>query len=239
MSEAGLDRGSTGATDRPDVSVANPELVGARLRAHRERTGMGLRALAREVGVSPSLISQIENGKVNPSVGTLFALVSALGVSLDELFFDAARADDTGEAGAPAQAPTGAGTGPASNGPVLRARNRPTLGLATGVRWERLTPTPDPEVDFLYVTYEVGGASCPPDALMRHAGREYGLVLQGRLGATVGFESYELEVGDSIVYDAMTPHRFWTIGDEPSVVVWTTITDADDPTTDASSHPDE
>ena len=39
---------------------------------------MRLRALAREVGVSPSLISQIEHGKATPSVATLYAIVSQL-----------------------------------------------------------------------------------------------------------------------------------------------------------------
>jgi mannose-6-phosphate isomerase-like protein (cupin superfamily) len=59
--------------------------------------------------------------------------------------------------------------------------------------------------------------------MMVHRGREYGLVLSGRIGAMVGFESYGLGPGDSIVFDAHSPHRFWTIGDEPAIVVWTII----------------
>jgi hypothetical protein len=39
----------------------------------------------------------------------------------------------------------------------------------------------------------------------------------------VGFESYELEAGDSIVFNSDLPHRLWTIGEEPAVVVWTVI----------------
>src|ERR1700755_3724996 len=67
------------------------EPVGEGLRKHRQEAGMSLRALAREVGVSPSLISQIEHGKATPSVATLYAIVSELGISLDELFFDEPR----------------------------------------------------------------------------------------------------------------------------------------------------
>src|ERR1700759_2104086 len=67
------------------------EPVGEGLRKHRQEAGMSLRALAREVGVSPSLISQIEHGKATPSVATLYAIVSELGISLDELFFDNPR----------------------------------------------------------------------------------------------------------------------------------------------------
>jgi transcriptional regulator with XRE-family HTH domain len=186
-----------------------PAFMGANLRALRQRAGMSVRALARTVGVSPSLVSQVELGKANPSVGTLYAIVTALGLSLDEVF----------------AAPTDA---PRPGDSVLRAADRPTLELESGVRWERLTPSLDPDVDFLHVTYAVGGASCPPGELMRHSGREYGLVLSGCLGAAVGTETYELAPGDSIVLDSMTPHRFWTVGEEPSVVVWTILGKAGD-----------
>jgi transcriptional regulator with XRE-family HTH domain len=208
--------------------------VGAGLGRRREQAGVTLRALARRVGVSPSLISQIEHGKASPSVGTLYAIVSALDISLDELLFDAPASNPqgrrpNGEAPAGGAPESPAETRTAGNGPVLRRRERPSITLATGVRWERLTPATDSEVDFLYVVYDVNGESCSADALMRHGGREYGLVLQGRLGATVGFESYELEPGDSITFNSTTPHRFWTIGDEPTIVVWTILGRDGDP----------
>lgn len=193
---------------------AVPRPVAERLKASRLERGLSVRGLAREVGVSPSLVSQIENGKANPSVGTLYAVVSALDISLDELFD---ISDDGGRA--PMADLTATGTTTA----VLRARDRPSLSLDSGVQWDRLTPEADEQVDFLHVTYGVGGASCPEDGLLRHNGREYGLVLSGRLGATVGFETYELDPGDSIAVDSSTPHRFWTLGSEPARVVWTVV----------------
>lgn len=177
---------------------------------------MSVRALARALDLSPSLISQIENGKANPSVGTLTSIVVALKMSFNDAF--SAFVDDghgTSENAETSTLPHGSA--------CLRADERAVLNLAHGVRWERLTPTPDPNVDFLYVVYGVGGDSCPPDELMRHNGREYGLVLSGRLGARVGFETYELDAGDSIVADSTVPHRYWTIGDEPAVVVWAVV----------------
>ena len=57
--------------------------LGAKLKAARERNGVSVRGLARSVDVSPSLISQIENGLVMPSVGTLHAMVSELGIGLE------------------------------------------------------------------------------------------------------------------------------------------------------------
>src|ERR1700760_3290455 len=79
----------TGRVNGSREQLAEP--VGEGLRKHRQEAGMSLRALAREVGVSPSLISQIEHGKATPSVATLYAIVSKLGISLDELFFDNPR----------------------------------------------------------------------------------------------------------------------------------------------------
>jgi transcriptional regulator with XRE-family HTH domain/mannose-6-phosphate isomerase-like protein (cupin superfamily) len=216
------------------------EPVGEGLRKHRQDAGMSLRALARKVGVSPSLISQIEHGKATPSVATLYAIVSTLDVSLDELFFDQPRgggpaapdpaspADrylDTGNERLPSshwQAP--------SEGPVLRAANRLSLTLATGVRWERLTADHDPGVEFLYCTYPVGGESCPADDLMSHSGNEYGIVLSGQCAATVGDQEYELDPGDSIAFDSRTPHRIWNRGDkEPMVAIWTVVGRDGDP----------
>ncbi|UGS38973.1 helix-turn-helix domain-containing protein [Capillimicrobium parvum] len=208
-----------------------PHFVTSRLRAKRQQTGLSVRALARLVDVSPSFISQIENGKANPSVGTLLAIVSALGLSLDDLFAETEDAEpvpasDVGELGsaAPPQPPASRAW---HGGWVLRATDRPIVDLAGGVRWERLTPDVDPDVTFLYVRYDVGGSSSPPGALMQHNGREYGLVLSGSLGAQVGEQTYVLDPGDSIVTDCTIPHRFWTIGDEPAIVIWTIIrTDA-------------
>lgn len=197
-------------SDRPLIAVE-------RVRKRREERGLSIRALARRIGVSPSLVSQIETGKANPSVGTLLAIATELGLSLDELFLDA-----------PEQGRNGTSEQNSRRGPVLREHARASIDLATGVHWSRLTPTSDREIDFLYAVYDPGGASCHPDALMRHHGREYGLVLAGRLGATVGFETYELESGDSIVFNADTPHRFWTIGDQPVTVVWTIVGRAGD-----------
>src|ERR671921_265211 len=62
--------------------------IGERLRSSRRARGLSLRDLAQRLGVSPSLISQIELGRANPSVSTLYAIVAELDISLDELLFD-------------------------------------------------------------------------------------------------------------------------------------------------------
>src|SRR6185369_18083704 len=71
----------TAAASRAKVSN-----IGPRLRQARERKNMSVRGLARYVGVSPSLVSQIERGRVMPSVGTLYSIANELGLVVDDLF---------------------------------------------------------------------------------------------------------------------------------------------------------
>ncbi len=191
--------------------------VGSRLRQERERSGMSLRELARRVGVSPSLVSQIELDRVNPSVSTLYALVSELGMTMSDVFGDAA------------QAPARVRNAKRDEGLVTYPEGRRVINLASGVRWERLTTRSDTDVEFLHVAYPVGAESCPQDALVTHAGREYGYVTSGRLGVCVGFDEYELGPGASIAFDSSSPHRLWTIGEEPVHAVWLVLGRGADP----------
>jgi transcriptional regulator with XRE-family HTH domain len=181
--------------------------IGGKLRLQRERLGISGRELARRIGVSPSLISAIELDRVMPSVQTLWALASALGVTMGDIFH-----------------------GPTTDGPASAVRMRPepvetpetraVANLGSGVRWERLTQCRDPHIEFLYVVYDVGGASCDDDTLMTHGGKEYGYVMSGRLGVRIGFDEYELSPGHSVSYDASSPHRLWNVGTQPVHAIW-------------------
>jgi transcriptional regulator with XRE-family HTH domain len=203
-----------------EQEIATPD-IGERLRAARTARGIGVRALSRLVGVSGSTISQIELGNVMPSVATLYRLVSVLQISMDELFAvppalpNAAAAHD-----APARPRAGA---PAATSPVQRSDRRPSIRLASGVRWERLSNAADPNVEFLWSRYDAGAESCPTDGLIRHGGKEFGYVHSGRLGVTIGFETYELDPGDSISFDSARPHRLFALGDEPVDALWVVI----------------
>jgi transcriptional regulator with XRE-family HTH domain len=214
-------------TARPPLQ----EDVGPRLRAHREQRGLSLRELARRLGVSPSAISQIETGKSRPSVSTLYSIVSELGMSLDELFGAAKPAKTAPEPGSPApsaQARRVPRSQRAAERHIQRAGSRATIDLESGVRWERLTPGPDHDIDFLFVTYDVEGSSSEGNRSMRHSGHEYGLVLSGKLEVTVGFDHYVLGPGDSISFDSTVPHRLTNLGDEPVRGVWVVVGRQDD-----------
>jgi len=199
--------------------------LGERLRRERDRLGLSLRELARRLEVSPSLVSQIETGKIQPSVRTLYAIVSELGVSLDELFAPPASSQATPQqatAGASRRATRATSPEPSTDR-VQRVHDRRAIELESGGRWERLTAWNGPDVEFLYATYAVGGASSPEGTLVRHNGREFGTVINGRLGVTVGFEEYVLEPGDSISFESSIPHRLHNDGDTDVQAIWVVL----------------
>ena len=88
------------------------------------------------------------------------------------------------------------------------------------MEFQRLTPHDDLAIEFMEVRHEVGAGD--PEAY-HHRGREYGLVLTGRLLVEVGFGKYVLEPGWSIAFDSSNPHRVINIGDEPASAVWVVV----------------
>jgi transcriptional regulator with XRE-family HTH domain/quercetin dioxygenase-like cupin family protein len=210
------------------VSPLPVPALGERIREERLRRGLSLRALAREVGVSASLVSQIETGKSQPSVSTLYAITTALGISVEDLFGAAEQpAATAGPAPALGQVPSVAAglavlaADPVQRvGPVVRPDDRDRLELDSGVVWERLGRVPGSDADFLLVTYAPGGSSSGTGQLMRHSGVEYGYLISGALTLTLGFDEHPLRPGDSVCFESATPHRYRNPGSEPATGVW-------------------
>src|SRR5919106_6561661 len=100
--------------------------IGPRLREERERARISQRELARRLGVSASLISQIESGQSKPSVSTLYAIVTELGVSLDHVFQVHSHETAAAIAGG-----TPMSDGSAAPGSVVRSEERHALDLAS------------------------------------------------------------------------------------------------------------
>ncbi|OLE28811.1 MAG: XRE family transcriptional regulator, partial [Actinobacteria bacterium 13_1_20CM_3_71_11] len=190
--------------------------LGQRIRAERLRRDMSLRALAREVGVSASMISQLENGKAQPSVSTLYAITSVLGMSVQDVFEPPLEPADVVPRPTTVLAALRAPRG-ARLGPLVRPAQRQLLTLDSGVTWERLGTLPGRQIDFLRVTYAPGGTSSSTGDLMRHPGSEYGFLLSGELVLTLGFEEFTLRPGDAVSFDSTTPHRYRNDTTEPAV----------------------
>jgi transcriptional regulator with XRE-family HTH domain/quercetin dioxygenase-like cupin family protein len=226
--------------------------LGARLREERLNRGISLRSLARDVGVSASMISQIETSKSQPSVSTLYAITSALNISIEDVFTPpvtrrgAEAVTVSVRNGSPALAPASASvalagldgppeeptSGPESldgirgrrRGPLVRPEGRQALVFDSGVTWEMLGELPPYPVDFLRVTYPPGSTSSSDGGgLMRHSGCEYGFLLTGELILTLGDEDLRLCPGDAISFESRTPHSYRNEGTEPAVGIWFVI----------------
>jgi transcriptional regulator with XRE-family HTH domain len=195
--------------EQPEELAGAPALdLGRRLRAERLGQGLGLREMARRLGISASALSQIETGKAHPSVSKLFDIVNLLGVSVDGLLAGDHR---------PQVVVTRGEEGFFS---LQRSGEHETLELESGVLWSRLTAGSYPGVEFLHVEYQPGARSSREGAFMRHAGQEFGYLTTGRLRVDVGFDRYELGPGDSISFPATTPHRLGNDGDTPAHAIW-------------------
>jgi transcriptional regulator with XRE-family HTH domain len=211
------------------------EAIRHALTERRRAIPMSMSELGRKVGVSPSMISQIERGQTLPSVGTLFALAAALGVTVDAFLAEPATGEEEVVPTAPEEVvigvpPTSAfGDEIATMGTareamyVVRRNARASVPIRGGVTWERLTPRSLEDVEFLELDYAPHAES--DDQLYRHPGVEMVLVLEGRFEIHVGFETYKLEEGDSILFPSSLPHRYVNPTDETSRAVTVILRD--------------
>ncbi len=193
--------------------------IGDRIRSAREAAGISVRELARRVEVSPSHVSQVERGLASFSVRALYNVVSELEISMDSLFDDVSP---VAEVPMVPMAPAPSGLDHlVAGGVVLREQDRPTLPLAGGTRWERLTPRPENGAEFIEVVYPpASGTGDRNIDFIQHSSREYGLILAGSLTVQVGFETSVLHAGDSIAFDSGVPHRFWNETSGEVRAVW-------------------
>ncbi|HET7900263.1 MAG TPA: XRE family transcriptional regulator [Candidatus Nanopelagicales bacterium] len=218
--------------------------LGARLRDVRLRSGLSLREVSRQLGVSPSFVSQLENGKSQPSVGTLYSMAQLLDVSIDELFAtesaeDGASSEARGLRSVPAgQVPTqdtGVGVnrsdfsspvdafprdGGASRVSVTRPGERVRLEMDTGVVWEQLATNTGANLDFMEIVYPPRSSSTNDQRMLQHAGAEFGYLLEGELEITVGFDVFTLHAGEALGFDSSQPHIFRNLKDTPARGIW-------------------
>lgn len=198
---------------------------GERIRVARRRQNLSVRELARRAGLTPSHVSKIERGVTNPSVGALYKLSDVLGLTVAQLFpasspdFDAYDSDEATPHDLESLAddlvmrPLGAAS------PVVDPRHREIIRMM-GVEFQRLTPSDDEIIEFIEARHEVGAGD---EEAYHHRGREYGLVVSGKLRVDVGFKQYLLEPGFSIAFDSSIPHRVLNVGEEPATAIWLTI----------------
>ena len=156
--------------------VLRQQEVGAHVRKLRLESRLSLRALAARTDFSPSFISQLENGRVSPSIHSMEKIATALGASLSVFF-----------------AAIGAGEG----GLVLRRKERghlPSQWSKADV--ESLSRGSNRRLDPLLITLHPGGRSGKHP--VAHRQEEFALILKGRAVLRLGPDEFQLAAGDSV-----------------------------------------
>jgi len=170
--------------------------IGQRLKSIRTRLKLSQRQLARQSGVANATISQVEAGKLNPTVSMLKKVLDGIPVSLGEFFADEFevldrvfyRADELTEI--------------ADGGVSFRQVGANLSGRAIQLIQERYQP-----------------GSGTGKHTLSHEGEECGIILSGRLEVTVGDETSILGKGDAYYFTSSQPHRFRNTGSEPCELI--------------------
>ena len=173
---------------------------GKTLRTVRERKALTIREVATRIGVTESLISQIERDKVSPSIDTLLSIAAVLEIDLEYLFRDYK-----------------------TDKPVtIVRRGERNIRRMRGVSYHQLTAISDTveeyEIEAVMLQIDVGAERGNRD--YGHPGKELGVILSGSCELSYGTETYSLHEGDSMSFASDIPHSLKNTGSETLVALW-------------------
>jgi transcriptional regulator with XRE-family HTH domain len=169
---------------------------GDKVRQIRLQMGLRLTDLAEKSGYSISLLSQLENNKISPSIETLYKLSNIFGRPIGYFFEDFEGNGDL----------------------VVKRGQRKKMLLDDGEsQFELLSSNlQNKSMEALVIRLKRGHTS--PEKT--HVGEEVGLVVKGKICVTLGGVKHILEEGDSIYYSATIPHMIGNIADSEVVLFW-------------------
>ena len=170
--------------------------IGQRIRHYRQLQGITLKTLAEKVGVTSSMLSQIERDLANPSLNTLRAISAVLDVQLFRIFM--------------------AAESPQPNG-VVHPENRRHI-IEGGVDYEMLTPDTASALSFYTMTLQPGHSTT--DSMMAHKGEEAALLLEGEMTLHLDDTPIVFHAGDSIRIPPLVKHAWFNNSDKPAVLVF-------------------
>ena len=170
--------------------------IGVRLRAIRTDLKLSQRKLARQSGVANATISQIEAGKLNPTVSMLKKVLDGIPISLGEFFGDQFETRDR-----------------------VFFRADELIEIADGgVSFRQVGANLSSRaIQLIKECYQPGAGTGKHS--LTHEGEECGIILSGRLEVTVGDESAVLRAGDAYYFKSHQPHTFRNPGNEPCELI--------------------
>ncbi len=184
------DQGQTYATGSNAPTTGELQLevsIGRRVKLLRQRLQLTATELAAEAGLSPGMLSKIENGGTSPSLSTLKALARALNVPMTSFFADFEERRDCSYVRA-------------GQGVLIERR-----GTKSGHRYELLghSISGDIVVEPYLITLS---EDAEPYALFQHDGVEFIYMLSGKVIYRHADKLYPMSAGDALFFDAGAPH---------------------------------
>ncbi|MCM2996101.1 helix-turn-helix domain-containing protein [Paenibacillus cellulositrophicus] len=170
--------------------------IGDTIRNTRKKQKLTLKEVSTMASISLSFLSEIERDKVNPSLSVLKRIANALGVNFTDLFGEEKRSI------------------------VIRKNERKPLVHSEGSRitWYALSHGSGNKMGPIWGVLEKGATS--GDVGVGHPeGEEFLFIHTGRLEFILGNERFTLEEGDSIYYDARTPHSYKNIAEGETLLI--------------------
>lgn len=167
----------------------SPPDVGQKIKALRTAEKLTLDGLAKMSGVSKSMLSQIERGLTNPTLGTLWSLTQSLGIDLASLLNEPeVDAADSAEI------------------ELIKSHQTPEIQSADGLCSLRILGPIDlvSETEWYDMRLEAGG--CLESEGHADGTVEHLTVIDGALEVRTGTKSQRLEAGDTARYQADIPH---------------------------------
>jgi transcriptional regulator with XRE-family HTH domain len=178
---------ATGSGAPRESSKGLERAIGAQIRRFRHRTNLSIGDLCSAAGISRGMLSKIENGQVSPSLSTLHAISNALMVQISALFSQYEDRRDSSFV-------------KANQGVVIERR-----GTKVGHVYRLLGHSL--RGDLVVEPYMIElREDAMPYAGFQHAGIEFIFMLTGRVVYRHGEQTYELEPGDSLMFDSAGLH---------------------------------
>ena len=170
--------------------------IGARLKRIRGQLALSQRQLARQSGVANATISQVESGKINPTVSMLKKILDGIPMGLGEFFSDDRQPQER---------------------KFFRADELIEIAEG-GVSYRQVgAHLASKSIQLLKECYQPGAGTGRHE--LTHEGEECGIVLSGRLEVTVGEEVAVLGQGDAYYFKSNLPHQFRNVGSEPCELI--------------------
>jgi transcriptional regulator with XRE-family HTH domain len=175
--------------------------LGERIKALRADRQLQQRQLAEKAGLTPSMLSQIESGRLTPSLHTLGKVAGALGVPIASLFEAA----------------------PDGRLHVSKKREYPVVSFdGTTEKWHVLgAGLFQGKIRAVMSTLGPRGKGVKTDKVILHPGQmKLFYVIAGKVALHYNGEAHLLEVGDSAYLDGGTPHGWENLGARPATALW-------------------